>query len=91
MSVITRSVTIQVRVVPVIKQASEEVLLRIGLNMSEAIELFLRRMIVDERIPFDMSRSLKSEAMGGYKTRVRPALHCRAGSEKKIASDGKKN
>ena len=54
MSLITRSATIQVRVVPVVKRASEEVLWRIGLTMSEAIELFLRRVIVDERIPFDL-------------------------------------
>lgn len=54
MSVITRSVTIQVRVVPAIKKGSERVLERIGLNMSEAIELFLRRLIVDERLPFEV-------------------------------------
>jgi addiction module RelB/DinJ family antitoxin len=54
MSLITRSATIQVRVVPVVKKASEEVLWRIGLTMSEAVELFLRRVIVDERIPFDL-------------------------------------
>jgi addiction module RelB/DinJ family antitoxin len=54
MSLITRSATIQVRVMPLVKRASEEVLSRIGLNMSEAVELFLRRVIVDERIPFDL-------------------------------------
>jgi addiction module RelB/DinJ family antitoxin len=54
MSLITRTATIQVRVVPVVKRASEEVLWRIGLTMSQAIELFLRRVIVDERIPFDL-------------------------------------
>jgi addiction module RelB/DinJ family antitoxin len=37
-----------------VKRASEEVLWRIGLTMSEAVELFLRRVIVDERIPFDL-------------------------------------
>jgi len=54
MSLVTRTATIQVRVVPVVKRASEEVLWRIGLTMSQAIELFLRRVIVDERIPFDL-------------------------------------
>jgi addiction module RelB/DinJ family antitoxin len=54
MTLVTRSATIQVRVMPLVKAASERVLWRIGLNMSEAIELFLRRMIVDERIPFDV-------------------------------------
>ena len=51
---VTRSATIQVRVAPMVKVASEQVLWRIGLNMSEAVELFLRRVITDERIPFDV-------------------------------------
>jgi addiction module RelB/DinJ family antitoxin len=54
MALVTKTATIQVRVVPVVKAASERVLWRIGLNMSEAIELFLRRIIVDERIPFEV-------------------------------------
>lgn len=55
MSLLTRTATIQVRVVPLVKQASEEVLWRIGLNMSEAVELFLRQVIAEERIPFDVT------------------------------------
>jgi len=55
MSLFTRSATIQVRVVPRVKQASEEILVLIGLTMSEAVELFLRRVIVDERIPFELT------------------------------------
>ncbi|NIP24742.1 MAG: type II toxin-antitoxin system RelB/DinJ family antitoxin, partial [Phycisphaerae bacterium] len=50
---ITRSAMIQARVTPAIKEGSERVLWRLGLNMSEAMELFLRRVIIDERIPFD--------------------------------------
>lgn len=38
------------RVAPEIKLASEHVLRRIGLNLTEATELFLRRMIIDQRI-----------------------------------------
>ena len=45
---------IQARVFPPIKEASERVLWRIGLNMSEAMELFLRRVIVDEKLPFEV-------------------------------------
>jgi addiction module RelB/DinJ family antitoxin len=52
MSLITRTATIQVRVVPRIKEASEQVLWRLGFSMSEAVELFLRRMIIDQCIPF---------------------------------------
>jgi addiction module RelB/DinJ family antitoxin len=54
MSLVPRSATIQARVFPSVKEASERVLWRIGLNMSEAMELFLRRVIVDERIPFEV-------------------------------------
>lgn len=54
MALITRTAVIQARVVPVIKEASERILWRIGLNMSEAIEIFLRRVITDERIPFEI-------------------------------------
>jgi DNA-damage-inducible protein J len=52
MANLLRTATIQARVVPLIKHASELVLFRIGLNMSEAVELFLHRVVIDERIPF---------------------------------------
>jgi addiction module RelB/DinJ family antitoxin len=51
---LVRSATIQLRVTPLIKAASERVLWGIGLNMSEAVELFLRRVIVDQKIPFEL-------------------------------------
>jgi addiction module RelB/DinJ family antitoxin len=54
MSRIVRSAMLQMRVAPEIKLASEHVLRRIGLNLTEATELFLRRMIIDQRIPFDV-------------------------------------
>lgn len=54
MSRIIRSAMLQMRVAPEIKYASEHVLHRIGLNMTEAIELFLRRMVIDQRLPFDV-------------------------------------
>jgi addiction module RelB/DinJ family antitoxin len=54
MSRIIRSAMLQMRVSPEIKFASEHVLRRIGLNLTEATELFLRRMIVDQSIPFDV-------------------------------------
>ena len=54
MSRIVRSAMLQMRVSPAIKLASEHVLRRIGLNLTEATELFLRRMIIDQRIPFEV-------------------------------------
>jgi addiction module RelB/DinJ family antitoxin len=51
---IVRSSMLQMRVSPEIKLASEHVLRRIGLNLTEATELFLRQMIIEQRIPFDV-------------------------------------
>ena len=55
MSNIIRSAMLQMRVTPEVKLASEHVLRRIGLNLTEATELFLRRMIIEQRIPFDVA------------------------------------
>lgn len=54
MNSLIKSATIQVRVTPLVKAASEQVLWAIGLSMSDAVELFLRRVIVDTRIPFEI-------------------------------------
>src|ERR1700678_1979863 len=53
MSIVKRTAMLQIRVTPAIKRASEAILRRIGLNMTEAVELFLRRMIVDQK-PFEV-------------------------------------
>jgi len=50
----SRSAIIQARVRPEIKFAGEQVLRSIGLTMTEAMELFLRRLIVDQKIPFEV-------------------------------------
>jgi DNA-damage-inducible protein J len=54
MRALTRSAMVQARVYPPIKLAAERVLSRIGMTMSEAMELFLRRLIVEERLPFEV-------------------------------------
>ena len=54
MSRVIRSAMLQMRVTPGVKHAAEEILHRLGLNMTEAVEMFLRRMIVDQRIPFEI-------------------------------------
>jgi DNA-damage-inducible protein J len=55
MSLFTRTATLQARVCPEIKFASEDVLRRIGLNLTEAMELFLRRVIIDQKLPFEVA------------------------------------
>jgi len=54
MSLVTRSAILQARVSPEIKYASEKVLKGLGLNLTEVIEMFLRRMVHDQGIPFDV-------------------------------------
>ena len=44
--------SIQVRVTPAIKRASERIMWRLGLRMSDSVEMFLRQVIVDEQLPF---------------------------------------
>ena len=54
MNLMMRSATLQMRVPPALKYASEQVFQRIGLSMTEAVELFLRRAVLDERLPFEV-------------------------------------
>jgi addiction module RelB/DinJ family antitoxin len=51
----TRSAVLQARVRPDLKYASERVLRNIGLTMTAALELFLRRLILDQRLPFEIA------------------------------------
>jgi DNA-damage-inducible protein J len=55
MELAARTATLQMRVTPAVKYASEKVLRRMGMSMTEAMELFLRRVIVDQRIPFEIA------------------------------------
>ena len=50
----SRSAIIQARVRPEIKFAGEHVLRSIGLTMTDAMELFLRRLILDQKMPFEV-------------------------------------
>ena len=43
------------RVTPAVKYASEQIFRRMGMTMTEAMELFLRQVIVDQRIPFEIA------------------------------------
>jgi DNA-damage-inducible protein J len=54
MTLMTRTAVLQARVRPEIKHASEQVLRSIGLSMTAAMELFLRRLIADQRLPFEV-------------------------------------
>jgi addiction module RelB/DinJ family antitoxin len=45
---------LQMRVTPQIRFALDNVLERLGLNITEVTEMFYRRMVIDQRIPFDV-------------------------------------
>jgi addiction module RelB/DinJ family antitoxin len=49
-----RSAILQARVRPEIKFAAERVLESLGITMTEVMELFMRRLIVDRKIPFEV-------------------------------------
>jgi addiction module RelB/DinJ family antitoxin len=54
MTLLTRTAVVQARLRPEIKYAGEHVLRSIGLTMTEAMELFLRRLIVDQKLTFEV-------------------------------------
>ena len=84
MSLVTRNAILQTRVTPAVKYASEQILHRIGLNMTEAMELFLRRIIVDEKIPFEVialnDARLMQIAME-YEKQITPQKHSQKGHD----------
>ena len=47
--------TIHVRVSPKTKEDSEKILKQLGINMSYAVSLFLNQVIIQKKIPFDIS------------------------------------
>ncbi|MCH7731671.1 MAG: type II toxin-antitoxin system RelB/DinJ family antitoxin [Candidatus Marinimicrobia bacterium] len=49
-----RTTQLNVRVDPEIKNKASVILKTIGMNTSEAINIFLRRIIMEHGIPFDM-------------------------------------
>jgi addiction module RelB/DinJ family antitoxin len=55
MALLTRTAMLNVRITPAVKYASEQVFHRIGMSMTEAVELFLRRAILEEKLPFEVA------------------------------------
>lgn len=49
-----RSSQISTRIEPKIKESAEVILKRLGINMSEAINIYLNQIILQKRIPFDI-------------------------------------
>jgi len=63
---------IQLRIPYDDKQAAQKVLDELGLNFSSAIKLFLRQVVREQRIPFDIS-AVTSSAPTPQPTETQPA------------------
>lgn len=50
----TKTSTVFARVQPEVKQEAEEVLGKLGISMSNAIDMFLRQIAIQKGIPFEM-------------------------------------
>ena len=51
--------TITIRVNSEVKKQAQELFSDLGLDTSTAVNMFLRRSVREERIPFDVSRDIK--------------------------------
>ena len=51
----TTTVILSVRTDPTLKKQAEKFLDDVGLNMSTAINLYLRKIVLEQRIPFEIS------------------------------------
>lgn len=50
-----KTANVFVRVNPTIKEEAEKVLEGLGVSLSTAIEMYLRQIAIQERIPFDLT------------------------------------
>ena len=50
-----KNVVVHARIQESVKQDSERILNRVGISMSQAIDLFLRQVILKKGIPFDLT------------------------------------
>jgi addiction module RelB/DinJ family antitoxin len=85
MSQLLRTEMLRARVYPQIKYAGEDVLRRIGLNMSDAMELFLRRVIIDQKLPFEVTAlddAVLTEVTKAWEQRARQHDKSRAQNSK---------
>ncbi|EHR31656.1 type II toxin-antitoxin system RelB/DinJ family antitoxin [Helcococcus kunzii] len=59
--------SILIKIEPDLKERSETVLNQLGLSMSVAINLFLRQVALQEKIPFELELPRKNGAIDGDK------------------------
>lgn len=71
--------TLHVRLLPSIKKESEEILGELGLNMSYAVSMFLKQVIIKRKIPFDIE--LKSNEAIKREEELALAINATGGKE----------
>ena len=64
-----RTANIYTRVDPVVKEQAEEILDQLGIPMSNAIGMFLRQVVMQNGIPFDMKLPLRRPLAAGELTK----------------------
>ena len=64
-----RTANIYTRVDPVVKEQAEEILDQLGIPMSNAIGMFLRQVVMQNGIPFDMKLPLSRPLAYGELTK----------------------
>jgi addiction module RelB/DinJ family antitoxin len=90
----TRSAVLQARMRPEIKHATEQVLRSIGLTMTEAMELFSRRLIIDQKLPFEvvaLDDATLATIVGSWETQAKEkAINLSAGKSHRSRKRPKK-
>lgn len=71
--------TLHVRLSPSIKNEAEEILQEMGLNMSYAVAMFLKQVIIKRKIPFDIE--LKSDEVIKKEEELAFAINATGGKE----------
>ena len=71
--------TLHVRISPNIKNEAEEILEEMGLNMSYAVSIFLKQVIIKRKIPFDIET--KSEDAIKREEELAYAINATGGQE----------
>jgi addiction module RelB/DinJ family antitoxin len=71
--------TLHVRLSPSIKNEAEEILQEMGLNMSYAVAMFLKQVIIKRKIPFDIE--LKSDEAIKKEEELAFAINATGGKE----------
>ena len=72
-------VSTNIKIDPVLKQQSQELLESFGLSLSAAVNIFLRQVVREQAIPFRIGEPLPGDRAAGYRVLDRRLDQVRAG------------